>query len=392
SPHPLIPKSCTTPDWQGNTLVLNAGAIATELALVNLPATLTDLSHSDFHIRSFPFAGNGIDQDIIIQLLYPLLQIPDADRVNPMAHLDLSLETVSLEGLNLEHLTLPAPGEPDLLNRYGLQQRLESMRTGQILLEVARCVKIVLQLQNRFTLRLGDRRWTILRQDLGSKVLLPYVQRLNRELNSLLAQLETPVSAVNQVICTGGTASMGAIARWLRQKLPNATIIQDTYARPVVPQDNCISSCSRVAYGLAVLPLHPKVLDSPRQAYSDYFLLLELLRSFPNRSMSVSEVLQMLHQRGIDTQACHSQILSLLDGYLPPGLVPSEPEAIALTRESSTNPDLKAVQIAPLFHKQANQMYRPNRYQWNQLKRYLDTLLSHTHQKLDKPLPTQPVA
>lgn len=399
-------------DWQGNTLVINAGATVTELAIVNLPRKVQALSHQVFHTRSLLYAGNAIDQDIICQLLYPALkqQQHDPNAVKSllasnragsegtgvwfepnwqtdMPSADFQLEAINLEHVGLENLTLPSPGEPDLPNRYRLQQRLDRSRSGQLLLEAARSLKLTLQQQSRFTLQFGDRQWVVPRQDLGSQVLLPYVQRLNRELNTLLSQTDTSVLTVNQVICTGGTASLGAIARWLRQKLPNATIIQDTYVRSISPQDNCISSCSRVAYGLAVLPLHPQVLDLPRQQYNDYFLLLELLRTFPNQPVSASEMMQILERRGINTQECHLHILALLEGHLPPGLVPAEQDDLLLTPESRKNPDYQAIRMAPLFHKQSDQTYRPNRYQWNHLRRYLDTLMASTHQKLTQPFP-----
>jgi hypothetical protein len=388
--------------WQGSTLALSAGATLTELALINLPESLENLTHQDFQIRSLPYAGNGIDQDIICQLLYPALishPVSDSEHqaeesVSPELNTELAdsaevydfvLQSIDLKSLELENLPLPVPGEPDLPSRYRLQRRLESSRSGQVLLEAARTLKLVLQQQNRFTFRLGSQSWTVLRQDLASQVLLPYIQRLNRELNTLLAKTNTPALAVNQVICTGGTASLGAIARWLQQKLPNATIVQDTYVRSSSIQTNCISSCSRVAYGLAALPLHPQVIDLPRQQYNDYFLLLELLRVFPNRPVSIGEILKMLERRNINTQTCQSQILALLEGHLPPGLVPSPQDTILLTPQSYKNPDYKAIQVAPLFLKQG-QTYRPNHYQWNRLRQHLDTLLSGSRQNLAQPL------
>lgn len=372
-------------DWQGHTLVFNAGATATEMALVNLPAQVQELTYSAFHLRSLPVAGHAIDQDIVCQLLYPLLLRPSTtNSISPTERIDLSLGAVQLEHLGLDQITFPIPGEPDLTSRYQLQQRLESARSGQILMEAARCLKLAFQQQSYFTLQLGDRCWTILRQDFGSKVVLPYVQRLNRELNALLQQTNIPAAAVNQVICTGGTASIGAIARWLRQKLPNAVIVQDTYARPAVLQDNCIPSCSRVAYGLAALPLHAHLLDTTRQHYNDYFLLLEILRHFPNHAVSLEDAMRILEQQGIDTTQCRSHILALLEGHLPPGLVPTPSEEILFTHDSLASSELRTVQVASLFQKEGDR-YRPNRYQWNQLQRYLNAVLAHTHQKLTQP-------
>ena len=59
------------PQWKGGTLAVNAGATTTEMVMVNLPDHLQDLTYSDFSLRSVPYAGNVIDQDIICQLLHP---------------------------------------------------------------------------------------------------------------------------------------------------------------------------------------------------------------------------------------------------------------------------------------------------------------------------------
>ncbi|MBD3883047.1 hypothetical protein IFO70_14885 [Phormidium tenue FACHB-886] len=228
---------------QGNTVILSAGASVTELAIVSIAADPAHLTAADFLIRSLPYAGTAIDQDILCQLIYPALAA--------------TLDPTALWLAPFADLTLPKAGEPDPLNRERLRQRLNTTPTGQALQQAARTLKLMFQQKSQFTVRLGDWQQPFLRQDVGSQVLLPYIQRLNRELNSLLAQANLSVMEVNQVICTGGTASLGAIARWLRQKLPNATITQDTYR---TSPDNCIPNCSRTAYGLATLPLHPQMM------------------------------------------------------------------------------------------------------------------------------------
>jgi hypothetical protein len=369
-------------DWQGETLIFHAGATYTEMALVNLPSQTQFLRHEEFQFRSLFYAGSFLDQDIVCQLI--LHPSANSDRIRFGDTVDLDLGT-AIEQVYLNDLIFPSPGEPDLAQRYRLHQRLSSSAAGQTLLDAAQYLKIRLQHQGSVTLKLGDENKTILRQDLASQVILPYVQRLNRELNALLTQTGTPVLAVQQVICSGGTASLGAIARWLRQKLPNATIIQDTYAPPATPQVLCLPSCSRIAYGLALLPLHSQVMDLGRQ-YSDYYLLQQLLHIFPNHPVTIAEIMILLEHQGIDTQLCHAQILALLEGHLPPGFTPIDPDTVLLTAESRTNPDFQAVRLAPLFSHQADQTYRPNRHQWNHLRSYLDTLLATTHQKLTEPL------
>ena len=242
SADPLTDPAAYPVQQQGNTLILSAGASATELAIVSLPTDFSTLTATDFLLRTLPYAGAAIDQDILCQLIYPAL----------VEKLEASSDWLAA----FAGLSLPVAGEPDPINRDRLRQRLNTTETGQTLQQTARTLKLMLQQTSQANVQLGDWQHPFLRQDVGSQVLLPYIQRLNRELNSLLTQADLSVMQVNQVICTGGTASLGAIARWLRQKLPNATIIQDTY-RPAA--NNCISSCSRTAYGLAMLPLYPQL-------------------------------------------------------------------------------------------------------------------------------------
>ncbi|NJO79499.1 MAG: hypothetical protein HC827_13945 [Cyanobacteria bacterium RM1_2_2] len=380
-------------DWRGITLILSAGASLTELVLVNLPQSLAQLNPTDFYVRSLPYAGQSLDQDVLSQLLYPVLLNldPTAPPAATRLDSDFEIEPFDLTELGLANLSLPAAAELDFSKRYCFQQVLFSSSTGQQLLTAARSLKVMLQYQPRFTVQFGSQQFTIERQDLTSRVILPYLQRLNRELNTLLAQTNTTAAAVSQVICTGGTASLGAIARWLQQKLPNATIIQDTYPQPDSQHDsgaqtNRIPSCSRVAYGLAVAPLHPQVIDRSRHQYSDYFLLLELLRTLPAQPVPIETIMQLLEQRGIDTQTCRFRILALLDGQLPPGLVPADSDLALLTLDSAINPDYQAIQFAPVFAKQADRTYQPNQPQRDYLQQYLETLLADTEQTLEQPL------
>jgi hypothetical protein len=309
------------------------------------------------------------------------------------------------QSLRLESLKLPLPGEPDLQARYRLQQHLEASPLGQALLEAAKHLKLVLQHQDRFTLQLGNQRWIFMRRELEGRVFLPFIQRLNRELNTLLSHAGLSVQAINQAICTGGTAALPAIARWLRQKLPNAALIQDTDSRlasleegkpSVAAVEPDAPGCSRIAYGLATVPLYTQVLDLPRQQYSDYFLLLELLRALPDSTQtsgetgdlrfSIGGVMQLLEHRGINTRSCQIRILALLEGHLPPGLVPSESDASLLPSQIEQQAEYHALTAAPLFEKQGNQVYRPNLRQCSLLRQYLSTITATTHQKLEEPL------
>ncbi|OLP17784.1 hypothetical protein BST81_11975 [Leptolyngbya sp. 'hensonii'] len=389
--------------WKGKTLVLSMGATATELAAVDIPQDLQLLTYKNFTMRSFAYAGGGIDQDIVCQLLAPHLAKSRSGEVSSLGQLEpqesplprpswVQTSSVLHNGVgdlqldfDLKGLTLPLPVEADPEGRSRLQQHLRSSGTGQYLLDMARHLKLVLQHQERLTMEWGSDRWTITRRQYESQILLPFVQRLNRELNTLLSQANFEAQAIKQVVCTGGTASLAVLTRWLRQKLPNAVIIQDTY--PLQPLG--VSACSRIAYGLALLPFYSQVLDLPRQQYGDYFLLLELLRTFPEQPSSLGGVMQRLERRGINTQACQTHILALLEGHLPPGLVPTQRDRVLLTTQSQHNPDYQALLAEPLFYKEVFQaghsLYRPNPVQSSRLQRYLGRILASAQQKLEEP-------
>jgi hypothetical protein len=374
----------------GSTLTINIGATSTEMALVDLPENLQELTHSNFMLHGFAYAGKGIEQDIVCQLLFPQKwrqphQQIEGDRKttnnNPLHWQPAipGLDQMHLSSLNLEELELPRPGEPDITTRIRLQQRLESSLLGQAVLDTGLALKLILQHQESFTLEFADQRWVLHRRDLEAQVFVPFVRRLNRELNRLLVAKGIPTEAINQAILTGGVANCAAVRSWLRQKLPNAKIIQDLSTTDGVP------TCSRVAYGLAMLPLHPQVVDVAKQQYTDYFLFSELLRLIPERSLSFNEVIQLFENQGINTRACQQRLLAFLEGELPPGLIPSGQDSNWLTQTSKENPDYKAIAAQALFDKQGSLTYRSNSQQLQALRRYLDAIKASTQQSFEEP-------
>jgi len=351
---------------QGGALVINAGATTTEIALVDLPDNLQDLTHSDFSLCSLAYAGNAIDQDIFCQLLYPQLSLAQ--------HQQLSLPS---------DLDLPLPGQPDQQKRDRLTSLLQSSPLGQALLKATGYLKLILQHKDEFTLELGTDRWTVKRVDLESSVLLPFIQQLNRQLNALVIETGILEQRIYQVFCIGGTAGLATLVKWLQQKLPNATIIQNADS----------STDSWVAAGLATLPLYPNVLNRTQHQYSDYFLLLELLRAFPGtageeaaRPYSIEEIMQQLERRGLNTSACYERLVRLVEGQLPPGLVPSIDNASLLSEGSKQNLQYSQVSAQPLFFQEGNQLYRLNPQQQEHLWQYLNIILFGTHQKFEEPL------
>ncbi|MCT7951193.1 hypothetical protein NG798_15440 [Ancylothrix sp. C2] len=347
----------------GYTLILNSGASMTELALVNVPANLGELKAEDFKVLNFSYAGDAIDLDIVCQLL---------------------LKGKGIFSPGSYHLSpgddFPTPGEPELEKRYRLLQKLRAFPQGELLLEAASQLKVILQHQDQFILELGEERKRCLRRDLETRVFVPFVQQLNRELNALLSQTGVPVVAIERAICTGGSAALEGIGRWLRSKLPNASIIQDTQTPTPA------SACSRVAYGLAALPLHPLVVNWQRHQYSDYFLLLELLTVGAGVAGSLADILQFLEFRGINTRICAERIRAFLDGELPVPFCLEPADAVLLDRQFRESPEFLALQKAALFYKQEDGSYRLNVEQSQRLRHFLNLLAAGSQQKFDEPL------
>lgn len=347
----------------GYTLILNSGASMTELALVNVPANLGELKAEDFKVVNYPYAGDAIDLDIVCQLL-----LKGKGIFSPSSY-DLSPPE-----------DFPTPGEAELEKRYRLLQKLRAFPQGELLRSAASQLKVILQHQEQFVLELGEERKRCLRRDLETRVFVPFVQQLNRQLNALLSQTGVPVVAIERAICTGGSASLEGIGRWLRSKLPNASIIQDTQAS--TPAE----ACSRVAYGLAALPLHPLVVNWQRHQYSDYFLLLELLTVGSGVAGSLADILQVLELRGINTRICAERIRAFLDGDLPVPFCFEPADSVLLDRQFRESPEFLALQKSALFYKQEDGSYRLNVEQSQLLRHYLNLLAAGSQQKLDEPL------
>ncbi len=353
--------------WQGSILVINAGATTTELALVDLPDNLQDLTYSDFSLCSLPYGGSAIDQDIFCQLLYPQMSL--AQR-----------EQLSLNG----DLELPLPGQPDKPKRDRLASQLQQSPLGQSLLKAAAYLKLILQRKNTFTLELGTDRWTVKHLDLEASVIAPFIQQLNRQLNALLIETGISEQGIYQVICTGSTTAFSSLKKWVQQKLPNATLLQDA--------DSLTGNW--VASGLASLPFYPQVLNRSEQQYSDYFLLLELLRAFPEttnnsaeRRYRIEDIMQQLERRGLNTNTCYERLVRLVQGQLPPGLVPSIEDASWLSEASKQNHYYSSFAATPqLFIHEGYQLYCPNSALQEHLRQYLNLVLSGTHQKFEEPL------
>ncbi|MFN5399689.1 MAG: hypothetical protein ACK5RE_18520 [Pseudanabaena sp.] len=338
------------------TLLIDAGAVTTNLSLTKGLSDAKD--RSKLHIRSLDYAGVSISQDIVVQLFYPHWQLI----TNPNRHL-----------CNFEHLSLPEIGASAPQQRILLQQYLLSSHLGQQMLELADRVKVT------FGRDVGIDSWNeelmgqpivVLRKELENLILQPFIQRLNRELNTILSNAGILGEDVHQVLLLGSTMHIPLLSRWLAQKLPNAKI--DPLATSVV------------ANGLAVSPLYPNLQDVARQQYSDYFLLQEICRLNLTKAINPNQLLQQLQMRGINIKTCRDRILSILQGDLPEGLFPwQEPESSVILEDPTLSNDLFA---GRLFELETDGTYQPNVTKFQQLRVYLQAIIGNMSQTLNEPL------
>ncbi len=365
--HPSQGQTFNPSDWQGATLVVHAGAASTELAVVCMPNGLHNLTHEDFKLRSFGYGEQAFKQDIACQLLAPF--IPE-------------------EQLGLDLAILPIPGEPDLTVRSQLQRQLYRGPAGKMLLEASVYLQKALKQQERITFEFGPYACTFSQTAMDTKVIQPFVMRLNRELNRLFSEAGVSSTGITQILCTGSHATLPAIQTWLQETLPQARLVgdlQNQFENSDVDatDDSPIFLEHRVAYGLVSLPVYAQVLDRAQQQYSDYFLLTELLRSLPNEALTANEILEHLEAQGINTQACQDRILNILSGQIPSGLMPEPSDVWA----AGTNPNAhyRALQIKPLFTQPSPTSYQIDREQRQRFLDYWNQVTRQTHQTLTEP-------
>jgi len=339
------------------TLAIDSGTVTTSLLLIK--GNPDGIKRSDLNYRSFDYAGAGIDQDIVTQLLYPhwrLITNPERD------------------ACNLEHLELPAPSHSDPANRALLQQYLLTSTVGEKLLDVAEQLKLELSdrpQSEQWMAEVNGLPLIVLRRELESQVFLPFRQSLNHQLNDLLSNSGISTEDITEVWQIGGTMAIPFITSWLEQKLPNL--------QKITPLPDSI-----VADGLAVAPLYRHLLNVARQQYSDYFLLQEMCRLNLQNAVSFTGLMHQLQNRGINTRACRDRIGNILQGDLPAGLFPwLEPEKGIVLLDPAIDPELFT---GRLFEPETDGTYQPNLSKFQLLRAYLQSILGTMHQTLNEPL------
>ncbi|MEM9542638.1 MAG: hypothetical protein AAGA60_24500 [Cyanobacteria bacterium P01_E01_bin.42] len=341
---------------QKGILILQGGILTTELALTEA-RPWAELKREDWTLRGLEYGARDLYCDIFCQLLYPQW-LP---------------EQKFLQHLKLE---IPQPGEPDRPKRDRATVKIENFSEGQSLLETAKRTLLILQKQEAFSTYLGPQEWGATRSALVEKILHPFYEQLNRQINELLSQKGEYPEAIARVFCSGEMLALilPFIQSWLFHKFPAAEV-------------SLLKESDRstlIAAGLSRLPLFPHLLDRLRHQYDDYFLLAELLRDMGDRPLTLEDVVKSLELRGIP-RACSWRLLSFLSGQLPEGLIPSASARVRMTAKSREFLPYPAIAAAPLFTSQPP-LYYSNSLQKKRLQQYLAFLLSKSVQKLQDPL------
>lgn len=341
---------------QDITLAINIGAQTTDILLAK--AVNGVISRGAIATLGFDYAGLSINQDIVVQLLYPRWRL---------------LASTESDVCDLDRLLMPAPGDPAPSLRAELQKCLMSSSVGRELLNAAEQLKLELSThleRDEWVATIGDRPLTVWRREIESQVMQPFTQYLNRELNDLLSSSGVLADEVKSLWKLGGSATLTSLSRWLEHKFPNAEIER-------LPS-------ATVASGLAIAPMYRYLINIARQQYSDYFLLQEICRLNLQSAITPTQLMQKLQNRGINSKSCRDRILTFLQGDLPMGLFPwQEQEQGIFLSDPALSHDLFA---GRLFELESNGTYQPNLRKFQHLKLYLQSILGNMQQSLTEPL------
>lgn len=130
----------------------------------------------------------------------------------------------------------------------------------------------------------------------------------------------------------------------------------------------------------------------PRHQYSDYFLLHEMMRVIPDAPLPLDGILHLLEEQGINVAACQSRIVAILEGHLPPGLLPDMATRELLSRDTRTSRTYQDLAAGSLFTQQTRNIYMVNAAQRDRLQPHLALLMQDKQQSWTEPLIAQLVA
>ncbi len=323
---------------ESSQLFLDSGAFTTALSF-----TLG----SERRFSDLEYAGLGINQDIILQLLFSKTK-------------DKFPATKFIKS-----------GEPNPIHRADLQQHLLNSAIGIESLAIAEQIKLFFSEQPNiqgWQGNVGGKSLKISRSELEIKVIQPFIQSLNDAIDLMI--FGTKPEDITEIAIAGGTMQLPSIHQWLEAKFANAQV-------SILPSSN-------LAHGLAIAPLYSQYLDINRHQYSDFFLLSEICALNLQEPLTLGGLMKKLQNRGVNAKACSDRLAKILSGQLPAGIFPwQEPEKFLVLADPNLHPHLLD---ANLFTPLGNDLYEPNPTSTQLLGAYLKMLESSINQSFSEPL------
>ncbi|MEA5420066.1 hypothetical protein VB712_12620 [Spirulina sp. CCNP1310] len=331
------------------TLYLVSNEASTDLAIA-LP------DGQIFH-QSHPYGRAAFHADIFYQLLYPQW-LPEQDFLNAIAW------------------DFPWPGNPDRRRREAAAVALTRHPMGEMVLTIAARVAQILHHQPTFTTQLGAQTWGISREGIQEKILRAWFESFNSVLNDLLSVAGVTTTDIETIYWQGDFlhSALTELTQQLSWKLPHAQ-----FQGVDTP----------LAMGAAQLPQRPNWGERAEHQYSDFFLVAELLRIAPSGDVTLDSLCGALQRRGVNAKVCRDPqraygLTTMLQGQLPPGLIPDREDPWILPQGAAA---YRALTATPLFTPNDNgTAYRFNHRQAQRLEQYLNLCLATTHQTLQEPL------
>ncbi len=373
------------------TLVVTADAAAIEFLVCEVTG---DRSHHEAETglqrrsHRVPYGRMSLELDVIGQLL-----LVD-DRLNLAIADDLdSLTNPLTNSLNSKSPALPPVGEPAPEARIALRQWLQTTPQGRSLLRVARDVLQCLQAgQDRAIVPYVQTEIQIWRRQFETAVLIPAIAEFNRELNHFFSRIGTAVQSIDRVILSGDASHWPSVETWLRQKCPNATLIQSRSSDPriSITADGLAGLINPDPDALPVANLDRECdLDLDRQRYDDYFVFHELLCNLPQQAMTRRDACNLLERAGIPAAIADRQLPALLVNHLPIGLIPTAPLSQWIDPDSIGHPIYQVLRESPLFEsgpQDAPIKFQPKFQHIAWMRQYLYCLTMSTAQTFQDPL------
>ena len=330
--NPVLSSASSLPDQQ---LFIDAGGFTT---------TLSFSFYEENRFNDLEYAGLGINQDIVLQLLYPQTK-------------------GKFPATKFIKSGIPSP------HRIDLQHFLNKSAIGIEALAIAEQIKLFFSQNPEASIwqgHLGGKSIKISSLDLEVKVIQPYIQCLNDAIDLLIAGT-LPEDILNIAIA-GGTSQLPSIRQWLESKFANAQVSE-------LP-------CTYLAQSLAIAPLYAQYLNISRHQYSDYFLLSEVCALNLQEPLSLEELVKKLQSRGVN-KTCSDRLSKILL-KLPAGILPwQEPEKSLILADPALNQTLLT---NSLFTSLAPNLYTPNPAYTQTLSSYLKLLESSNNQSFSEPL------